>query len=36
MTVATQKMTLEEYLAYDDGSDNLYKNYSPRMGGGFV
>ena len=25
MTVATQKMTLEEFLAYDDGTDNLYE-----------
>jgi Uma2 family endonuclease len=25
MTVAIQKMTLEEYLAYDDGTDNLYE-----------
>jgi Uma2 family endonuclease len=23
MTIATQKMTLEEFLAYDDGTDNL-------------
>jgi Uma2 family endonuclease len=25
MTVATQKMTLEEFLAYDDGTDFLYE-----------
>jgi Uma2 family endonuclease len=25
MTIATQKMTLEEFLAYDDGTDNLYE-----------
>ena len=25
MTVAIQKMTLEEFLAYDDGTDNLYE-----------
>jgi Uma2 family endonuclease len=25
MTTATQKMTLEEFLAYDDGTDNLYE-----------
>jgi Uma2 family endonuclease len=25
MTVATQKMTLEEFLAYDDGTDYLYE-----------
>lgn len=25
MTVATQKMTLSEFLAYDDGTDNLYQ-----------
>ena len=25
MTVATQKMTLSEFLAYDDGTDNLYE-----------
>ncbi len=25
MTVATQKMTLEEFLAYDDGTENLYE-----------
>lgn len=25
MTVATQKMTLEQFLAYDDGTDNLYE-----------
>jgi Uma2 family endonuclease len=25
MTVAAQKMTLEEFLAYDDGTDNLYE-----------
>jgi Uma2 family endonuclease len=25
MTVASQKMTLEEFLAYDDGTDNLYE-----------
>ncbi len=25
MTVATQKMTLEEFLAYDDGTDNSYE-----------
>ena len=25
MTVATQKMTLKEFLAYDDGTDNLYE-----------
>ena len=25
MTIATQKMTLSEFLAYDDGTDNLYE-----------
>jgi Uma2 family endonuclease len=25
MTIATQKMTLEEFLAYDDGTDHLYE-----------
>lgn len=25
MTVATQKMTLADFLAYDDGTDNLYE-----------
>jgi Uma2 family endonuclease len=25
MTIATQKMTLEEFLAYDDGTDYLYE-----------
>ena len=25
MTVAIQKMTLEEFLAYDDGTDKLYE-----------
>jgi Uma2 family endonuclease len=25
MTITTQKMTLEEFLAYDDGTDNLYE-----------
>jgi Uma2 family endonuclease len=25
MTTTTQKMTLEEFLAYDDGTDNLYE-----------
>ena len=25
MTIATQKMTLEEFLAYDDGTENLYE-----------
>jgi Uma2 family endonuclease len=25
MTVATQKMTLEKFLAYDDGTENLYE-----------
>ena len=25
MTATTQKMTLEEFLAYDDGTDNLYE-----------
>jgi Uma2 family endonuclease len=25
MTIATQKMTLEEFLAYDDGTDNSYE-----------
>ncbi len=25
MIVATQKMTLEDFLAYDDGTDNLYE-----------
>jgi Uma2 family endonuclease len=25
MTVTTQKMTIEEFLAYDDGTDNLYE-----------
>jgi hypothetical protein len=25
MTVTTQKMTLAEFLAYDDGTDNLYE-----------
>ncbi len=25
MTTATQKMTLEEFVAYDDGTDNLYE-----------
>jgi Uma2 family endonuclease len=25
MTIATQKMTLEEFLAYDDGTDRLYE-----------
>jgi Uma2 family endonuclease len=25
MTIATQKMTLQEFLAYDDGTDNLYE-----------
>ena len=25
MTTTTQKMSLEEFLAYDDGTDNLYK-----------
>jgi hypothetical protein len=25
MTVATQRMTLEEFLADDDGTDNLYE-----------
>ncbi len=25
MTIANQKMTLEEFLAYDDGTDNLYE-----------
>jgi Uma2 family endonuclease len=25
MTVATQKMTIEEFLAYDDGTDYMYE-----------
>ena len=25
MTITTQKMTLEEFLAYDDGTDRLYE-----------
>jgi Uma2 family endonuclease len=25
MNTTTQKMTLEEFLAYDDGTDNLYE-----------
>ena len=25
MTATTQKMTLEEFLDYDDGTDNLYE-----------
>ena len=25
MTTTTQKMSLEEYLAYDDDTDNLYE-----------
>ena len=25
MTTTTQKITLEEFLAYDDGTDNLYE-----------
>jgi Uma2 family endonuclease len=25
MAISTQKMTLEEFLAYDDGTDNLYE-----------
>jgi Uma2 family endonuclease len=25
MTIATQRLTLEEYLAYDDGSDTRYE-----------
>ena len=25
MTVATSRLTLDEYLAYDDGTDNRYE-----------
>lgn len=25
MTIATQKLTFEEYLAYDDGTDTRYE-----------
>jgi hypothetical protein len=27
MTVAIQKMTLAEFLAYDDGTDNVYPSF---------